>query len=580
MPESQLGSVRMRPSQIQIEDDQQVSTQRRNFLSPTFSQNLPLFRELQSRQAQNREPDYSNSILTLTDEKVISCHAQMIKSLMFNLFLQAFFVNYFTYMHWKYSHRYVLLQLWIQDLITIFILIYYNYRKGDDCIWQLIETMFLFFFKIFIVFYYEVQAFKIYFIAIMMLAVSSLLLIMKLVQKIKTPTKTSTALILQFLKTMCCLQLLLITLKWESKISWSWIQIFLLLWVFLVVCALLLFISLVSCIETLVNIIKKKQQCHYCKYNLQSLVAGNLWIFIMLIGFTLFPFLFILRTAEFYEENQLITITETAKYIVVITLFSLFLLIFTLCFYKQIKQGSLLLMIRAYLKDVQGISDQNDVDQQQTVQSPNSRQLNSPHQPKKLEFVKLGIPLYLIKLSCTYFAVLDKASFEFKKKRQKSHPELESGRSNLHGSTMKETWKKILQKPVASNSMIIHKKQDDVDLEIQKPAITDNVKVKREETPVTVSKQEQEEEPVRSIKSIKSDGESSVNQEKCLVCYENTPNIVFVPCRHGGICQQCAEDVIQKSNECYLCRKTISQILKVQKNVNKQLEVKEASILS
>ncbi|CAK91882.1 unnamed protein product (macronuclear) [Paramecium tetraurelia] len=576
MPESQLGSVRMRPSQIQIEDDQQASTRRRNFLSPTFSQNLPLFRELQSRQAQNREQDYTNSIITLTDDKVISCHAQMIKSLMFNLFLQAFFVNYFTYMHWKYSHRYVLLQLWIQDLITIFILIYYNYRKGDDCIWQLIETMFLFFFKvcinvyqIFIVFYYEVQEFKIYFITIMMLAVSSLLLIMKLVQKIKTPTKTSTALILQFLKTMCCLQLLLITLKWESKISWSWIQIFLLLWVFLVVCALLLFISFVSCIETLVNIIKKKQQCHYCIYLKYSLVAGNLWIFIMLIGFTLFPFLFILRTAEFYEGNQLISLTETAKYIVVITLFSLFLLIFTLCFYRQIK---------AYLKDVQGIQDQNDIDQQQTVQSPNSRQLNSPHQSKKLEFIKLGIPLYLIKLSCTYFAVLDKPSFDFKK-RQKSHQELESGRSNLQGSTVRETWKKILQKPAASNSMIINKKKDELDLDIQKPAITDNVKIKREEITATVSKQEQEEEPVRSIKSIKSDGESSVNQDKCLVCYENIPNIVFVPCRHGGICQQCAEDVIQKSNECYLCRKTISQILKVQKNGNKQLEVQEASML-
>ncbi|CAD8113861.1 unnamed protein product [Paramecium sonneborni] len=561
MPESQLGSVRMRPSQIQIDDDQQASSRRRNFLSPTFSQNLPLFRELQSRQAQNREQDYSNSIITLTDEKVISCHAQMIKSLMFNLFLQAFFVNYFTYMHWKYSHRYVLLQLWIQDLITIFILIYYNYRKGDDCIWQLIETMFLFFFKIFIVFYYEVQTFKIYFITIMMLAVSSLLLIMKLVQKIKTPTKTSTALILQFLKTMCCLQLLLITLKWESKISWSWIQIFLLLWVFLVVCALLLFISLVSCIETLVNIIKKKQQCHY--------LAGNLWILIMLIGFSLFPFLFILRTAEFYEGNQLISLTETAKYIVIIILFSLFLLIFTLCFYKQIK---------AYLKDVQGITDQNENDQQQTVQSPNSRQLNSPHQPKKLEFVKLGIPLYLIKLSCTYFAVLDKAAFEFKKK-QNSHQELESGRSNIQGSTMRETWKKILQKPVTSNSMIINKKKNEIDLDIQKPAITDNIKIKREEIPATVSKQEQEDEPIKSIKSIKSDGESSVNQDKCLVCYENIPNIVFVPCRHGGICQQCAEDVIQKSNECYLCRKTINQILKVQKNVNKQLEVQEASIL-
>lgn len=33
------------------------------------------------------------------------------------------------------------------------------------------------------------------------------------------------------------------------------------------------------------------------------IVAGNMWIFIMLIGFSLFPFLFLLRTAEFYEGN-------------------------------------------------------------------------------------------------------------------------------------------------------------------------------------------------------------------------------------------------------------------------------------
>jgi hypothetical protein len=46
--------------------------------------------------------------------------------------------------------------------------------------------------------------------------------------------------------------------------------------------------------------------------------------------------------------------------------------------------------------------------------------MNSPHLPKKLEFVKLNIPLYLIKLSCTYFAVMDKPSFDLKK-RLKSH---------------------------------------------------------------------------------------------------------------------------------------------------------------
>lgn len=71
----------------------------------------------------------------------------------------------------------------------MFILIYFNYRKGEDCIWQLIEAMFLFFLKVnnlfltqvFVVFYYEIQKFKIYFITIMMISLSILVLFMRVV---------------------------------------------------------------------------------------------------------------------------------------------------------------------------------------------------------------------------------------------------------------------------------------------------------------------------------------------------------------------------------------------------------------
>jgi Zinc finger, C3HC4 type (RING finger) len=46
---------------------------------------------------------------------------------------------------------------------------------------------------------------------------------------------------------------------------------------------------------------------------------------------------------------------------------------------------------------------------------------------------------------------------------------------------------------------------------------------------------------------------------KCLVCYDNEPNIVFDPCQHGGICQICLEDLLAKSQTtCHLCRKVFS----------------------
>lgn len=93
---------------------------------------------------------------------------------------------------------------------------------------------------------------------------------------------------------------------------------------------------------------------------------------------------------------------------------------------------------------------------------------------KKIEFEKLGVPLYLIKLSCTYFAVLDKASFDFRKKKQRLPiGKDELARSNGYNSTMRETFKKILQKPLSSNS-VIERRKNDIDLDIQKPAVTDN----------------------------------------------------------------------------------------------------------
>lgn len=45
--------------------------------------------------------------------------------------------------------------------------------------------------------------------------------------------------------------------------------------------------------------------------------------------------------------------------------------------------------------------------------------------------------------------------------------------------------------------------------------------------------------------------ESNAN---CVICFENDPDSVYLPCGHGGICYECAMDVMKKTGECYLCR--------------------------
>lgn len=48
----------------------------------------------------------------------------------------------------------------------------------------------------------------------------------------------------------------------------------------------------------------------------------------------------------------------------------------------------------------------------------------------------------------------------------------------------------------------------------------------------------------------------------CNVCYVGESDSVFMECKHGGVCLNCAYDIWNTSNECYLCREPIDYILR------------------
>ncbi|CAD8197646.1 unnamed protein product [Paramecium octaurelia] len=554
MPESQMGSLRIRPSQLRIEmtDDQQLSTRRRNFMSPTA---LPLFRELQQ---QTTRQNLQQTIAPL-NIKQMSSQSQITKSLLFNIFLQGFFINYYGYVFWQYSFRYVLLQLWIQDLLTMFILIYFNYRKGEECIWQLIETMFLFFLKVFIVFYYEIQKFKIYFITLMMISLSILVLFMRVVQKLKFQLQNNQQIIVQFIKTLLCVQITLIALKWEEKIDWVWSQIFIILWVFLVVFALLLFISFIGCIETFINLLKKQTNQNY--------LIGNIWIFINIIGYTLLPFTFLYRLTQLYDNQESFGEDETIQLIVLSGIFTVLITIYTTFFAKNIKM---------FLKELQGFEQYSTGIPQQPIQIQQEQEQRIDNLPDSNEtlskkkrkapfrFVKLNAPLYLIKMSCTFFAIFDKISPD--QKNVKQTEQLSQRALGQQSSNRME-----FQKEIKANSNSIDYKINN--LEMQDIKKGNNKEFAKE----NVQSKNISEEPEKSNKNQNSINEDQQSiQDKCLICYENQPNILFVPCRHGGICEKCAQDIVLKSNQCYLCRKNIQQILRI-KTQGGQLVVNEIS---
>ena len=54
-------------------------------------------------------------------------------------------------------------------------------------------------------------------------------------------------------------------------------------------------------------------------------------------------------------------------------------------------------------------------------------------------------------------------------------------------------------------------------------------------------------------------------QALCAICFEKKPDTVFLPCKHGGFCAQCALEIFQKNRKCPLCRKRLDRIVVFEK---------------
>eukprot|EP00347_Sterkiella_histriomuscorum_P000429 403375897 len=66
-----------------------------------------------------------------------------------------------------------------------------------------------------------------------------------------------------------------------------------------------------------------------------------------------------------------------------------------------------------------------------------------------------------------------------------------------------------------------------------------------------------------------NDSCSTVQLKECLICMSSISDAVIMPCGHGGVCYECAQQILQKgvdSQKCHLCREYIEQVLKIDVN--------------
>ncbi|CAD8136209.1 unnamed protein product [Paramecium octaurelia] len=55
-------------------------------------------------------------------------------------------------------------------------------------------------------------------------------------------------------------------------------------------------------------------------------------------------------------------------------------------------------------------------------------------------------------------------------------------------------------------------------------------------------------------------------EEKCQICFDVEPNIVLLPCQHGGLCEKCIIKWLEKQKNCYICRQQIEKYLRIAKS--------------
>ncbi|KRW99801.1 hypothetical protein PPERSA_07878 [Pseudocohnilembus persalinus] len=84
-------------------------------------------------------------------------------------------------------------------------------------------------------------------------------------------------------------------------------------------------------------------------------------------------------------------------------------------------------------------------------------------------------------------------------------------------------------------------------------------------SPITkeILEKQKEKSPYSNVN--KNDNEQ-IQEEPCLVCFDNEPNAVNMPCGHGGICYECALDLLQKKEECFLCRDKLTEVFQIEQD--------------
>eukprot|EP01017_Pseudomicrothorax_dubius_P045563 TRINITY_DN7894_c0_g1_i4.p1 TRINITY_DN7894_c0_g1~~TRINITY_DN7894_c0_g1_i4.p1 ORF type:complete len:572 (+),score=96.38 TRINITY_DN7894_c0_g1_i4:122-1837(+) len=371
------------------------------------------------------------------------------------------------------------------------------------------------------------------------------------------------------------LQSAIVALKWDSIIDWNWKTVLFLSWVMIF---LLLFYSIGLCLISFCT-------CYYLATGEAQgqQVLGSLFLLTISTFSTVFVYFFTIGIMD-CMENASSTYLEVSAILAI----SYAALIGT-C--SLIRKNELQLFLWRLLTEEDDEDESETTTRPQTTDTLRGRRRRRKKTKKAIEKLLPGNK-FLVRFSSTYFKMATSKVSSGKgeeaapaKKAKVSVPKLdlvirEEARQET-GLSPPST--KRLSKRAASTA---HPLPDSPHAAENRSGASPNMKRLLNQSVQMDNHIILDDEQVNKILSNFASPriDLALNQEKCeksnancLICFDQLSNAVFMDCGHGGICYDCGLEIWKKSDECYLCREKIKQLVKVDV---KALEGNQVKILA
>ncbi|EAS00128.2 zinc finger, C3HC4 type (RING finger) protein (macronuclear) [Tetrahymena thermophila SB210] len=488
----------------------------------------------------------------------------------------------------------------------------FRYEYNKYLLLKVIEIIVFFIFKILLIIRFDVIYINLVLVTtiVFVFVVFKILYMFKLKVKEYNPIFNETMLLL--FKLFVSFQALLVSLKVEQTVDWDWVHIFWPAYIFLLTTAVitlgLIFIIITKCYFCLKRSSQKKIE-----------IIGLLWICIFMVSFTVTSIMF-LKSFIFTEDYGQDDSMQVVLFISLV--FLVVMLMFSSLEWNQIIQFvyEISIIINAEEEeDIEYVISENP--EQQKKAKNKSKRIKTVN-PTEQDEQQNNIPQFLQKLSSTYFSAianrqnvqnnLAKNSSKIKQqiKDQKEKGTRHKSQSFMihkyeinhsvdfnkkpiqdinvsisqrnQGNSDQNKWKKIaLDTNQKFKKLIdtpqIQKLSQQLNTHVKKKLFENysespkNTRVCKSNNVSFVGHQDSHRGNKKIEQSVIEDKDIQVNAPNmndqsnvtCVICFDNAPDSVYMPCGHGGVCYECSVDIMKNTGECYLCREAIKEILRL-----------------